>query len=1038
MFIGACNAPPLPPAIAISPASPSTTDDLVATIVADPGEADGDPVTWRYAWLQDGSPRADLTGATVPASETTRGEVWSVAVTPDDGTDEGAPANAVVTIADSLPVLAVVISPEAPLRSDPLVATVTGTDADDDPVSFTLAWTRDGQDTPFGGDTIPANTAVHGEVWEVTARPLGEGEPATDAVLVDDVVPTIASVSLTPSPAGEGSLLLASVLGVEDADGDVVTLRYDWYVDDVVVSSGGDDTLTGALFSKHQVVRVEVTPNDGFVDGAAVASDDLLIDDTPPSGSTAVVNPTRVDEATTVTCVPDGFEDVDGDPEGWDYAWEVNGAVVEHTASIDGSLYSRDDVVGCVATPVDGELSGAPIASDPVVVLDTAPTLASVSLSSTSPTENDTVTAVLGSASDIDGDTLSYTYAWFVDGVAVSTAPGLTGDLFARGDSIYVVVTPDDGTLSGAPVTSGTATSVNSAPTSTTVSITPAAAYTDDTLSAVASATDADGDPVSFDYAWFVDGAWVSSADHLAGATDFDRGQGVYVVATPTDGEATGPSATSATVTILDSAPGAPGVEITPSDPLAGDDLVCAVTTPATDPDGDPITGYTYAWDRDGTSFAGATTTSAPGDTVDGADVVDFHSWTCSVTASDGLESGLAGTDVVSGPALVDGVAAFCGDGTCDSDESCWSCGDDCGSCDCPTDAEVILYTPSAWTILADAVEADPSNCADYYFTLPAGSTDKTTPRSSGEPEAMHARGSHFHAVAEFHWATWSGESGTWYDKGVEFRRRMNTAGYDVDRGDTWAINELPSTVRSDAGVRADALEAVRGLYDGPSAATPTQGIVYVEGMGENTTNFSVYKPNVEDWVSDSAFWTTANLYVQYWAQEVYTDPDYTCVPGATVADVSSSINSFVEHVARHAEIGPTDANTAQSYFGRAYVPLMNAVWENNSGGYGNTVVDLDTMKGFVSHQVYAARSWSNSHNYPDGRVGFAWARSDGVSDTDLADLAARLASAIHHAYDEGGGSAAGACSPSGAYTWCNCEVTGAAFNSGWSTFESW
>ena len=116
----------------------------------------------------------------------------------------------------------------------------------------------------------------------------------------------------------------------------------------------------------------------------------------------------------------------------------------------------------------------------------------------------------------------------------------------------------------------------------------------------------------------------------------------------------------------------------------------------------------------------------------------------------------------------------------------------------------------------------------------------------------------------------------------------------------------------------------------------------------------------------------------------------------------------------------------------------MDAVWESDGVGYGNTMVDLDTMKMFVSHQVYAARSWSNSHNYPDGRVGFAWARSDGVSDTDLQELAERLASAIHYAYDEGGGSAAGACSPSGAYTWCACEVTGASFNTGWDTFETW
>jgi hypothetical protein len=212
---------------------------------------------------------------------------------------------------------------------------------------------------------------------------------------------------------------------------------------------------------------------------------------------------------------------------------------------------------------------------------------------------------------------------------------------------------------------------------------------------------------------------------------------------------------------------------------------------------------------------------------------------------------------------------------------------------------------------------------------------------------------------------------------------------------------------------------------------------VFTVGMGQNTTNLSTYEPYIEDWIEDATFWEQANLYARWWAQEVYADPTYTCVPDTTVAEVSNSLNEFVEHVAWHAEVGPSSANTAQSYFGRAYTPLMNAVWMASSG-YGDTDVPLDTMEKFVSHEVYAARAWSEDHNHPDGRLGFAWAREDGVVDADLAVLAARLASSIHYAYDEGGGLAAGACSPSGAYTWCSCEVSGASFNDAWDTFGSW
>jgi hypothetical protein len=290
--------------------------------------------------------------------------------------------------------------------------------------------------------------------------------------------------------------------------------------------------------------------------------------------------------------------------------------------------------------------------------------------------------------------------------------------------------------------------------------------------------------------------------------------------------------------------------------------------------------------------------------------------------------------------------------------------------------------------------------------------------------------------MAEFQWTAWSGVSGDWYDKGVEFRRRMDEAGYDVAAGDTWAINELPSSVRSEDSVRQDALDAMRGLFDGPSGVT-VQGTVFTVGMGHGTENFSEYVPNVQDWLEDRTFWEQANLHARLWAQEVYADPTYTCVPDLSVAERSTSLNHYVEHFAWHAEVGPDSANTAQSYLGRAYVPLMNAVWGSTSG-YGNTDIALDQMEHFVSHEVYAARAWSTDHNHPDGRLGFAWDRQDGVADADLEVLAARLASAIHHAYDDGGGSAAGACSPSGAYTWCQCSLEGAELNTGWDTFGSW
>jgi hypothetical protein len=399
-----------------------------------------------------------------------------------------------------------------------------------------------------------------------------------------------------------------------------------------------------------------------------------------------------------------------------------------------------------------------------------------------------------------------------------------------------------------------------------------------------------------------------------------------------------------------------------------------------------------------------------------------------------------AGTDPCAGQC----TGRTCGTGTCGG--SCGTCPSDqtCSAlreCQCATPAEFVFYTSRAWNILADALQADPSPCAHHYISIPAATdTDglKTQPRA-GEAAAMHARGPRFHALAEFHFASWSQRTDlTWYQRGVEFRRRMVDRGYDVNANDGWAINEFPSTVRSSATTRQNIRDLVRGLHDGPAGSPASRGTVFIVGLGHGTTNLGPYKSNLETWLEDAPFWVDMNGYVRFFSQEVYIDPFLTCVPNTSVGVRAQHINAFSEHLAELATVGPTSVNTAQSYLGRSYLPLLNAVWNSPaSRGYGNTVIPLAQMKQHVSGQVYATRAWEGAHTFPDGRIGFGWDQAPGVTATDLADLAQRLASSLHHAYDAGGGSAAGACSPSGAFTFCQCSLSSAAFNEAWSTVST-
>jgi len=357
----------------------------------------------------------------------------------------------------------------------------------------------------------------------------------------------------------------------------------------------------------------------------------------------------------------------------------------------------------------------------------------------------------------------------------------------------------------------------------------------------------------------------------------------------------------------------------------------------------------------------------------------------------------------------------------------------------CPRSARVITYDPNGWESLADAFEANASPCADYYLHIPALVADKTEPRGPLQPAQIRARKGRFFAVAEFHYGAWAARPDlTWFEKGVEFRKRMDAAGYNVARGDIWAINELPSTTRTDATVRTNVKELVRGLYTGMTGSAGRAGIVFMINMGHETTSLTTYKTNLRAWLADAAFWTEMDKYVRFWGQEAYTSATRVCVASATVAGRAERVNDFVMHPGRHAysSLSPaTSLASTRAFFDASYFPLMTAFWKS-PGPYGDTAVSLDAMKHHVSLQVYAARLWLETHTYPDGRIGFAWDESAGTA-AERTELAMRLAQSIRDAYAVGA-TAARACSPTGAYTWCDCSVTGAAFNDGWKTFSSW
>lgn len=165
--------PPSTPEITIEPASPTTIDDLGWALIT-PSVGFGGEVEYDVEWFLGDESRS--TSATLSSEDTTRGDVWTVRVTPHVGDRRGEAAEASVTIHNSPPRIRTTgFNHYRPITSDLLEAFPVTTDADGDAVSLTYRWLRNG--------TIPVPSAASAVV------PLGERGFAHNDTVTLELVP---------------------------------------------------------------------------------------------------------------------------------------------------------------------------------------------------------------------------------------------------------------------------------------------------------------------------------------------------------------------------------------------------------------------------------------------------------------------------------------------------------------------------------------------------------------------------------------------------------------------------------------------------------------------------------------------------------------------------------------------------------------------------------------------------------------------------------------------------------------------------------
>jgi alpha-tubulin suppressor-like RCC1 family protein len=185
------------------------------------------------------------------------------------------------------------------------------------------------------------------------------------------------------------------------------------------------------------------------------------------------------------------------------------------------------------------------------------------------------------------------------------------------------------------------------------------------------AATDPEGDPIDYAYAWDVDGTDPEISDALVPAALTTKGELWTCSVTPRDEFGTGPAA-SVGLVVDNTPPSAPEVSVSPQGAVATDLLHCSIDVPSEDPDEDEIT-YSFEWFRDG-SFIQTDST------VDWTGTAALEVWACTATPFDGTDEGPSDEDTVevsldAVPHLTSGRYHSCGM-PFDGNWSCWGVAD--------------------------------------------------------------------------------------------------------------------------------------------------------------------------------------------------------------------------------------------------------------------------------------------------------------------------------------------------------------------------
>ena len=483
------NRNPSVSSVSISPTSPSSNQLL--TCASSASDPDGESLMTGYEWFVSGSSVGVSNTLDLSTVSPSPFDVVECTVTVSDASGATSSMTNSVTVANTNPTVDVLtLNPVEPTLNDILSCYAEASDIDGD--TPTLSFTFTNQTT--GASYTPTTTSTNLATLDVASTGSNYDDVLTCSVTAEDAQGAVSNSStsvtiVNTSPVfDQGAVIDPTVVEIgttancsaiaSDPDDGVASLSYIWQVNGSQVATGVSWLVNSTDASVGDSLTCTAVAIDFEGNTTTSTSVPSVISNTAPVVTGVLLNDLSPYTNDIIT-VASSASDFNGDSVTLSYEWHVldasNGGqdtIIQLGAgtafsSLDGSQlmgFDRDDEVYVLVTPNDGTDDGTIVESDHAMVQNSLPTSPTVQVVSASGAievgagEEDLVCTITGVSTDADGDSVDYTYDWYVNGGAsqqtYANPLDMSDTFLASGVSLGTwtcAVTPNDGTDDGVP-----------------------------------------------------------------------------------------------------------------------------------------------------------------------------------------------------------------------------------------------------------------------------------------------------------------------------------------------------------------------------------------------------------------------------------------------------------------------------------------------------------------------------------------------------------------------------------------------------------